>query len=167
MNGVDVALALVLIVYALRGYGRGFFRESFGVLALIAGVAAALRLTAFGAGMLQAHASLPPVAQTGVAFVGIFVVVYTLVNLIGILFDRLAGTSRLWVINGLAGALLGIVKGSVLLAAALLFLHLLPFVPTADARIMGSAIARPLVAAASDVLRPGEHDAQPLPPSRT
>ena len=41
--------------------------------------------------------------------------------------------------------LLGIAKGGVVLAAGLLFLHLLPVVPKADAQIMGSAIARPLV----------------------
>ena len=167
MNGVDLALILTLLVFGLRGYWRGFFRESFAVVALIAGVAAALQFSTLGAALLQERAPLPPVAQAGLAFVGIFVVVYTVVNLIGVLLDRLAGASRLWIINRLAGALLGIAKGSVVLAVVLLFLHLLPVVPTADARIMGSAIARPLVAAASDVLRRGGRAAQPGSPSRT
>lgn len=167
MNGVDVVLVLILVVFALRGYWRGFFRESFGVLAVIAGVAAALQFTAPGTLVLQEYASLPPAVQTGVAFVGIFVVVYAIVNLIGALLDRLAGASRLWVVNHFAGALLGIAKGGVVLAAVLLFLHLLPVAPAADAHIMSSAIARPLVGAASDVLRLGGRDHQPGPPSRT
>jgi membrane protein required for colicin V production len=167
MNGVDVALVLALVAFAFQGYRRGFFRESFGLLALIAGVGAALQFTQGAAGMAEERLSLPPVVEEGVAFVAIFVVAYTVVNLIGVVLDRLAGASRLWLINCLAGAMLGIAKGGVLLAAALLFLHLLPIVPGADEQIMGSAVARPLVAAASDVLQRGGREAQPGSPSRT
>ena len=166
MTGVDVGLALILVVFAVSGYWRGFFRESFGVLALIAGVAAALQFAARGTVVLQEYASLPPVIQAGVAFVGIFVVVYASVNIVGFLLDRLAGASRLWVVNHCLGALLGIAKGGVMLSAALLFLHLLPVAPVADAHIMGSSIARSLVGAASDALRSGGGDVQPGPPSR-
>jgi membrane protein required for colicin V production len=166
MSGVDVALIAILAAFALRGYWRGFLRESFGVLALIAGMAAALQFADAGAVMLQERALLPPVAQAGVAFVGIFVMVYVLVKIIGALLDGLAGASRLWLINRLAGSLLGIAKGGVVLAAVLLFLHLLPLVPGLDVRIMGSSIARPMVEAASDILRRGGHDA-PGSPSRT
>jgi len=167
MNGVDVALVFILMVFALRGYWRGLFRESFGLLALIAGVAAALQFTAPGVILAQDHAPLPPTLQTGIVFVGIFVVAYELVNLMGVLLDRLAGASRLWVVNHLAGALLGAAKGSVVLAGVLLFLHLLPVVPGADAHIMGSAVARPMVAVAGDVLRFGGRDLLAGPPSRT
>jgi membrane protein required for colicin V production len=169
MNGVDLALILALAACALRGYWRGFFRESFGVLALIGGVAAALQFTALGAAMVQEHVamSLPPTVQSGVAFVALFVVAHTLVNLVGVVLDRLAGASRLRTINRLGGALFGVAKGGVVLAMALLFLHLLPVLPSADEHIMGSAVARPLVTAASNVLRLGAHSAQPESPSRT
>jgi membrane protein required for colicin V production len=166
MNGVDLALIVILGAFALRGYWRGFFRESFGVLALIAGMAAAQQFTAWGAAMVQGRVPLPPAAQTGVAFVLIFVVVHTVMNLIGVVLDRLAGASRLWGINRLAGAVLGVAKGGVVLAVVLLFLHLFPVTPAADVHIMGSAVARPLVAVASDVLRLGMRSTQPDSPSR-
>ena len=35
MNTVDLALAFLLAIGALRGYWRGFFRESFGLLAVV------------------------------------------------------------------------------------------------------------------------------------
>jgi membrane protein required for colicin V production len=161
MSGVDVVLVVVLMAFALRGYGRGFFRESFGVLGLIAGVAAALQFTPWAMGLAQDRLSLPPVAQEGVAFVAVFAVVYAVLNVIGFGMNRLAGASRLWVVNRLAGAVIGIAKGGVVLAAVLLVLHLLPIVPGADARIMGSAVARPLVAAAAGVLQRGGREAQP------
>jgi len=167
MNGLDVALVIVLFVFALRGYWRGFFRESFGVLAVIAGLAAALQLAGLGALWLQERAALPAPIQNGAAFVGIFVIVYAIVNCIGVLLDRLTGASRLRVLQRLAGAVLGVAKGAAVLAAALLLLHLLPIVPAADTHIMGSVIARPLVGAAADVLRHGASEPQPGPPSRT
>jgi len=167
MNSVDVALLLILVAFALRGYWRGFFRESFGVLAMIAGVAAALQFTTWGVGMVQDRVPVPPAWQTGMMFVGIFMVVHAVVSLIGVVIDWFAGASRLWGINRFGGALLGVAKGSGILAVVLLFLHLFPVVPTADSHIMGSAVARPLVEVASDLLRLGVRGAQVGAPSRT
>ena len=43
MNGIDVALVVLLLLCGLRGSWRGFFRESFGFAALLLGLLAALR----------------------------------------------------------------------------------------------------------------------------
>lgn len=166
MNGVDLALIVILVAFALRGYWRGFFRESFGLVALVAGVAGALQFSTMTTAMLQERVPLPPAVQTGVAFVGIFVVGYTVVNLIGVILDRLAGASRLWLINRLAGTVLGIAKGSVVLAVGLLFVHLLPLVPKADVLIMASVLGRPMVTVAGDVLHQRGYDQPPAPPGR-
>jgi uncharacterized membrane protein required for colicin V production len=41
VNRIDLILAIVLIVFALRGFWRGFSREFFGFIGLIGGVAVA------------------------------------------------------------------------------------------------------------------------------
>jgi len=161
MNSVDVALLILLAVCALRGYWRGFFRESFGLLALIGGVAAALRLTSLGAAVLQQHLPLPPPLEAGLAFVLIFVVVHTVVNLMGVVLDRIAGALFLRGINRVAGAAFGIGKGAAVLGFLLLFLHLFPLVPDLDGHIMTSTIGRPLVTAAGNVIRLGLTSAAP------
>jgi len=167
MNSVDLALIILLAVCALRGYWRGFFRESFGLLALVGGVAAALRLTSLGAALLQQHVPLPQPVETGLAFVLIFVVVHTVVNLIGVVLDRLAGALFLRGVNRLAGAAFGIGKGAAILGFVLLFLHLFPVVPDLDGHIMTSTIGRPLVTAAGNVIRLGLTNAgQPDSPSK-
>jgi membrane protein required for colicin V production len=155
MNGVDVALVVVLGGCALRGWWRGFFRECFGVVALAAGVAAALRFTAGGEAALQLHLRLPPPVGAGVAFVAIFVIVHGLINVVGVLVSRLTHTAALGVLNGIGGALLGMAKGTVVLAFLLLFLHLFPLVSGVDSQVMGSSIARPLVAVAGNTIRIG------------
>jgi membrane protein required for colicin V production len=150
MNGVDIALSVLLAVCALRGYWRGFFRESFGLLALVGGVAAAVRFATLGASALQQYVRLPAAADAGLAFVLIFVIVHTLVNLIGVLLDRLTAALFLRGINRLAGAVLGAGKGAAVLALVLLFLQLFRVIP--EGQIRGSTIGGPLVNVASKML---------------
>lgn len=153
MNAVDLALLFLLLLWALRGYWRGFFRESFGLLALVGGIGMAIQFAALAAGVLQQRFRIPPPVDAGVAFVTIFVVVHTLVNLIGALLDRLASALFLRGINRLAGAAFGAGKGAAILGLVLLFLHLFPIVPELDGHIMSSVIGRPLVNTAGDAVR--------------
>jgi len=153
MNAVDLVLVFLLLLWALRGYWRGFFRESFGLIALGGGIAMAIQFAALGAGLLQQRFRLPPPVDAGVAFVAIFVVVHTLLNLMGMLLDRLASALFLRGINRLAGAAFGAGKGAAILGLVLLFFHLFPLVPELDQQIMNSAIGRPLVNAAGDAVR--------------
>jgi membrane protein required for colicin V production len=152
MNGVDLILAFLLAVYALRGYWRGFIRETFGLLALAAGIAAAFRFAADGAVLLQQYLTLPTSVQAGVAFVLILILVHAVVNLAGVLLDHLAALGS---INRLGGVALGAGKGATVLAFVLLFLHLFSISSSVDRHIMSSRIGPPLVNAAANVVRFG------------
>lgn len=155
MNGVDLALAAILGACAVRGWWRGFLRECFGLLALIVGVAAALRFAAAGEAVLQPSLRLPVPVSAGVAFVLIFVASNCLINGVGVLLSRLTRTAVLGTVNGVGGAFLGAGKGAVVLAFLLLFFHLFPLAPALDLHIMGSSLGRPLVGAASNAIRIG------------
>src|SRR5690242_13545312 len=129
MSGVDMALIFAFVACALRGYWRGFLRETFSVLALIGGMAAAVQWTNTAAAALHVYLPrlLSPVVQTGLAFVAIFSVVHAAITVAGSSADRLAGAQGR-VMTRLSGALLGMVKGGAVLAVILLFLHLFPLV---------------------------------------
>ena len=154
MNPVDLAVGFTLGIFALRGYWRGFFRESFGVLALLGGLAAAMRLSPGLSQRLEPYAALP-VVREGTAFVGTFVATYCVTTLIGYALHRLAGGAAYGLANRLAGVAVGAGKGGALLAFVLLFLHLFPLIGTLDTRLMESHLAPPLIAAASNVIRFG------------
>jgi membrane protein required for colicin V production len=152
MNAIDIALIVILLLCAVRGYWRGFLRELFGLLGLALGAAAALRFTAEGAKMIEPYAaSLPPPVLTGTAFVVIFVVVHTAVILVGLLFDRLAKAVFLRGINRMAGAVFAAGKGAVVMALLLFALHLFQ-IAELDEQIMSSTIGRPLVRVAGDLI---------------
>jgi uncharacterized membrane protein required for colicin V production len=155
MNSIDLVLAVGLLACALRGYWRGFFRECFALLALVSGVAAAAHFAGVGAAVMQERLHLPASIESGAAFVVIFAIVHAAVNLVGIGIDRLAAATVLRPISRVAGAAFALGKGAAVLAFVLLFLHLFPLTPSLDEPIMSSRIGRPLVGAASDVVRLG------------
>lgn len=159
MNELDVAILLLLALFALRGFWRGFFRESFGFLAFLAGVAAALQYTGAGAVALAQHVDLPGPAHAGIAFIGIFMGVHTSITLLGWLLDRVASTLLFRSVNRMAGAVFAIGKGGAILAFVLLFFQVFSVVPELEKRIMTSELARPLVSVASTVIRTGWREA--------
>lgn len=161
MNGIDVALVVLLLLCGLRGSWRGFFRESFGFAALLLGLLAALRGAEIGASWLSSHTpagALNETALLGAAFVLIFLAVSALVNLIGVACDQLFGRGALRIASRVAGALFALGKGAAVLAFVLLFLRLFPVVPGIDQQIGDSRLARPMVSAAGAALRAGWRD---------
>src|SRR5215470_12432512 len=122
MNGIDVALVVLLLVCGLRGSWRGVFRESFGFAGLLVGLLAALRGAEVGAAWLTAHAPIGELSGTallGAAFVAIFLVVSAAINLIGVACDQLFGRGALRVPSRVGGALFALAKGTAVLAFVL------------------------------------------------
>jgi len=161
MNGIDVALVVLLLLCGLRGSWRGFFRESFGFAALLLGLLVALRVAPAGAEWLSSRVptgEMSAAALQGAAFVAIFMVVSAAVNLIGLACDQLFGRGVLRVPSRVGGALFGLAKGAAVFAFVLLFLHLFPVVPGIDQQLSASRVARPMIAAAGAALRAGWHD---------
>jgi membrane protein required for colicin V production len=161
MNGIDVALVVLLLLTGLRGSWRGIFREGFGFVALVIGLLAALRGAETVAGWLGEIVpalGLDGTALLGTAFVIVFIVVSGLINLIGVACDQLFGRGALRGASRASGALFACGKGAVVLAFVMLFLHLFPVVPGIDRQIMDSRIGKPMVSAAGAVLRSGWRD---------
>lgn len=159
MNRIDVALVVLLLLCAVRGFWRGLFREGFGFVGLVAGLAAALRFSEVAAGALSERipgwGSLPDAARLGIAFVATFLLVQTFFSLFGYLLDRVLGSLLMRRISHATGALFAVAKGGTVLAFVLLFLHLFPMVPGLDQPILESRLGRPLLSAASSVIRAG------------
>jgi membrane protein required for colicin V production len=155
MNGVDVVVAIAVALAGLRGYFRGFLRELFGLLALGGGIVAAVQWGGAASALIGDAIPGPQVIRDGVAFVAVFVGAHVLINLTGFLLDRLAAALLLGGVNRVVGAMFGGAKATAVAAVVLLFVHLFPPFAALDEQIMTSSIGRPLVAAASGLLRLG------------
>ena len=113
MNGIDIALVVLLLGAAVRGFWRGFFREVFGFAALLVGLWAALQSTAAGAALLGRYVGLPAATLAAVAFLAVFMIVHTGGNLMGIALSRLAGPRGFFGIGRVAGALFAASKAGI------------------------------------------------------
>ena len=155
MNVVDAAVAAVVAIAGLRGYWRGFLRELFGLLAIGAGIVAAVKWSGEVSALLGNAVPGPQVIREALAFVAVFVGAHVAVNLTGLLLDRLAAALLLRGVNRFVGLLFGAAKGAAVVAVVLLFVHLFPPLASLDEQVMTSSMGRPLVAAATAVLRFG------------
>ena len=154
MTSIDIALIGLLVLATLRGLWRGLIRECFGLIALIGGLLAALKLSNTGATVFGGSAGLPPATVAAIAFLVIFMVVHGGVSLVGFALDRVTG-SRVRAFSSLAGAAFGLAKGGMLLAFVLLFLDLFPVIPEIKPQLRESQLARPLVSLAEAIVRAG------------
>ncbi len=155
MNRLDIAIIIVVMIFAVRGFWRGFLRECFALVGLIAGIAAAIMFSDGVAAALTEWVKLPPPACAAIAFLGIFLVLQTTITVVGILLDRITKSVFVGGLNRTAGACFAIAKTGVVIAFVLLFLHLFPVVPKFDDQVASSSIARPMVSAAGTIIRAG------------
>lgn len=137
MNRIDVVLAVLLGLFALRGLFRGFARELFALLGLIGGVALAVGMYAEVAEMLPP--AVPRDLRPFVAFVVLFGAVVLAARLLGALVHYLLGIVWLSPADRVAGALFGAAKGAALVGCVVMLMR--TYAPSASIeRALGESV---------------------------
>jgi membrane protein required for colicin V production len=145
VNWVDLILLCVFALFGLRGFFRGFFREVFSLVALVAGFMVAVAYDQEIATFVSRHWSMPPLLLKGVSFVAIFFVVYFLLNLAGWLLHRSEKLLFLKTLNRTGGIALGLGKGAAFAAMGIFLLMSTALLPQPTrANVESSYLAGPL-----------------------
>ena len=165
MSPLDAILLILLVPFALRGWWRGFCRETLALVGLFGGVLAAAAGGPELARALVEKRLLSPAAALPVAWVAIFVGAFVAADLVGRLADRLARTLLLGGVNRLAGAFFGSAKGAAFLGFALLLIERLLPSPALEQTIARSRLGRPLEQIADSVIATGR-ELRPAPAER-
>lgn len=162
MNIVDPILLVVLSLFALRGYFKGLFRESFSLLGLVVGFMVAVRYDEPVAALWAESWKASLIVLKLVAFAGLFFAVYFLFSLIGWVLHRSAKVLFLQGINRVGGVLLGAGKGAAILALAVFFLISSPFVSQqARQKADRSYLVPPLHFIGAELIRVGKSSILP------
>ena len=111
---IDVIGIILLILFFIRGYYRGFIVAAFSVLAILLGVLCALKLSQSLAAWLLAKGYVTSGWVQVVSYVLLFVAVVLVVHLIAKLLQKAVEGLMLGIINRLAGALLYLFLGAIL-----------------------------------------------------
>ncbi|MCX5737770.1 MAG: CvpA family protein [Proteobacteria bacterium] len=147
MNRIDLVLAVVLALFALRGFQRGFSREIFALVGLVGGVAVASAMLAEAVPMLPPE--VPEVARPTLAFLGIFLAVALAAKIAGLLVQRALGLVMLSPLDRGAGIFLGAAKGVALIAMAVFVIRAIT-PPKALERACGDSVLMPPLLALTD-----------------
>jgi membrane protein required for colicin V production len=157
MNWIDVTLLVILLLFGLRGYFRGLFREVFSLLGLIAGFTGAARYAEAAGAVVVAHWNVAPIVLKGVGFVLCFFVIYVAFNLIGWVLHRSAKALLLQTVNRLGGIVLGVGKGVALAALVVFTITSTTLVPApARQTLEQSYLVSPLANLADTLIRFGK-----------
>ena len=101
---IDFIFLVLMIIACIKGFRKGFIIALFSVIAFIVGLAAAIKLSAVVAGMLQGHFNSTGKWLPVISFLLVFVLVAWLVNLGATMIQKTFEAVMLGWINRLAGA---------------------------------------------------------------
>ena len=162
VNWVDLILLCVFALFGLRGFFRGFFRELLSLVGLVAGFMVAVAYDQEIATLVSKHWRMSPLLLKGLSFVGIFFVVYFLLNLAGWLLHRSEKLLFLKTLNRTGGIALGAGKGAALAAMAIFLLNSTSLLPQPTRHnVDGSYLARPLARLGQSLIHFGKEKVFP------
>ncbi len=123
MNIIDIVLFIPLVWYGYKGYKKGFVVEIFTLLALFAGIYAAIHFSDIASGFLNETVKIKseylPVAAFGLTFVAVVIGVHFL----GKMLTKVIKMAALGLVNKLFGAVFSIAKVLLIYGVLLNFIN--------------------------------------------
>jgi membrane protein required for colicin V production len=113
-NWIDVAIFILLIIVAIRGYWSGLIRQVTTIIAIILGIyMAAEQYEVFG-NFIHQKLGLDLQLANLIAFIFIIVTISILINYLGQLLNQMLNFLSLTVIDKIGGAAFGVIKGGLI-----------------------------------------------------
>jgi membrane protein required for colicin V production len=135
---IDIIFLIVLVIAVIKGIQRGFIIAIFSIIAIIIGLAAAMKLSTVAADYLKDSVNISARWLPLISFVLVFLVVVLLVRLGANILHKTVEIAFLGWTNRLAGALLYILLYTIIFSVLLFFAEQLQVVKketVADSKI--------------------------------
>ncbi len=116
---LDVIGIILIVLFFIRGYMKGFILAAFSVLAILLGIICALKLSQSFAAWMLAKGYVSSGWVQVVSYVLLFIVVVIIVRLIGKIIENAFEALMLGIVNRLIGGLLYAFLGAVLWSSLL------------------------------------------------
>lgn len=135
---IDIIFLVFIAIAAIKGIQRGFIIAIFSIIAIIIGLAAAIKLSTVAADYLKDSVNISAKWLPLISFIVVFLVVVLLVRLGANILQKTVEVAFLGWVNRLAGAILYILLYTIVFSVLLFFaeqLHLIKQETIADSRI--------------------------------
>lgn len=152
MNGLDIAILVVLIGFAIKGLLRGLLKEVCSLAGLFVGTFLAFRYHGPLAERLMEQVDLPVAVAIAITFTALFLCAMLFFLALGFLLSRFVKLLFLGGFNRVIGGFFGLAQGALLLAVILFALSLRPL-PWIDHLAETSQLAPPFVELGDAILQ--------------
>lgn len=152
MNGLDIAILVVLIGFAIKGLLRGLLKEVCSLAGLFVGTFLAFRYHGPLAERLMEQVDLPVAVAIAITFTALFLCAMLCFLALGFLLSRFVKLLFLGGFNRVIGGFFGLAQGALLLAVVLFALSLRPL-PWIDHLAETSQLAPPFVELGDAILQ--------------
>ncbi len=123
MNYLDIIIAIILLLFGVKGFSKGLIIEVVTLLAFAVGIYGAMHFSDFTAEHLKEFMEINPKYLNTTAFVLTFILLVILVNIIGRMVTKLIQAMNLGFFNKLGGAVFGMAKGVLLCSIMVMVLN--------------------------------------------
>jgi membrane protein required for colicin V production len=157
MNWVDLTVLAIVLLFGLRGFFRGLFREVLSLAGMVIGFMLAVAYDQEVAAFAAHYWQLSPIILKGAAFITIFFLVYFCFCLAGWLLHRSEKLLFLKTLNRSGGIAIGVGKGAAVTALAIFLLTSAAWLPPAARENLDrSYLSAPLAQLAEQLVRMGK-----------
>jgi membrane protein required for colicin V production len=118
---IDIVFFILIILAIFKGYSKGFIVALFSIFALLAGIAAAMKLSAAMAVYLGKNVNIGKHWMPVVSFLVVFIVVVVLVRLGAKLVEKTVDLVLLGWLNRIAGILMYVLLYTIVLSVLLFY----------------------------------------------
>ena len=153
MNGIDIAILVILCGFLLKGLLRGLLKEVCSLAGLFVGAFLAFRYHGPLAEALLKQVDLPAEIAVAITFTVLFLATMIFFMVLGFLLSRIIKLLFLGGFNRLIGGLFGLSQGVLLLAVLLFALSLRPLPWGMDKVMKKAYLAPPFVDLGDAVLQ--------------
>ena len=123
MNTLDLILGILLLIGLVRGFFRGFLVELAGLIALVAGIYAAIYFSDGTLSFLKTFLDWEPRYLKVLAFALTFLVVVIAISLLARLLTKVMDLMALGIVNKLLGGIFGLVKMAFIVSVFFMFVN--------------------------------------------
>ena len=118
MSGLDIIIAIVVLIGLWRGFQAGLIKTAVGLMGWFVALIVATRLATSIAPQLSSLVA-NPVLQTALAFLIVVIVILAIMHLLAFIFSSALKTLNLSVLDKMAGGVLGAAKNTLMVLVVL------------------------------------------------
>jgi len=133
MNYIDLVLAILILIAAVRGFLKGFVFEIASLAAIILGIWGGIHFSHYTAEFVTLHFGWHSEYLWLVSFIIIFILIALIIHMLGNILKSILDACAMGFINKLAGMIFGILKAAFILSIVLILFdtvdvkaHILP-----------------------------------------